>query len=899
MSHPDYGITPVGASISSSPRECAPVSILFASATPRGISNNNGNGDGDRNNDNATESSNTAVITPSQACTTPSTSHTKKKQKRKRRSNDGRGGEEDQGAVLSYNRWGTLTRKSILGMSDDNLLVYFNTDHLEQRTTCDNPLCKRNCLHIFEDSMVRGLVAKYLVGFARKQKEVQDNIILDWYKYADGGGKANLYHVPFDAIGADHNISIDTINTIRRHRFCQDGMLAVMQVGGTRFTSIRKAANTTGVVRCHGLTGKKSNNAIGDDDARMAPLLEHFSDIQQFAEVRATRTVANIVDGVQQGQKNRGDNNEDKMYLPISMGYRPCYFRYINSIGFSAKNLPDGTIKVVTAQKLDSDGAIVHAGGDEVDPAKYIAWSTYFHIWKIKYPLLKVMKPVEDICQYCFMFANRHRYLSRHKSLPPTMPDDPSVNVCGECNDDVTVDDLIEEIMADDADGDDADSKDGSDDDDVMANDADGEVAVGIDGSDEDHANENELKKVQELYPGTAANEKDERIELMLLQSADHIKRARKQRELYQEKMKQAEDDAKNNVPHCNRTYTFVVDYGQNMELPVYNAHQPGCCYYYTPLTVNNLGVVNHAHVHQDKSVSSHLHAHVYNEAEGKKGANNVASLVVKTLVDENVIRDDEKGGELNIIFDNCAGQNKNNTVLKLVPWLIEMGYFQKVNFIFLIVGHTKNAADRHFNLLKKDYRKQNIYTMDGLFDALSASDGVTVIPTTHKDFFDYDTLFDTLYKDLKRKIKQNHIFSCEFKEGNDTKHEMILRASNLDEDKPTTHKAFKPRSGLQIEQLKTFCTENLHELENVGLNPWKIVELWKNYSEVVPEEYRTDPMYQKPMAEVADMVKDEKAKRSVFRAQLNKQKLDGKRALKEKLDGVVNLHDRVAVEII
>lgn len=43
----------------------------------------------------------------------------------------------------------------------------------------------------------------------------------------------------------------------------------------------------------------------------------------------------------------------------------------------------------------------------------------------------------------------------------------------------------------------------------------------------------------------------------------------------------------------------------------------------------------------------------------------------------------------------------KNNTVLKLVSFLVEMGYFEEVVFHFLFVGHTKNC-DRYFNLLKQ-----------------------------------------------------------------------------------------------------------------------------------------------------------------------------------------------------
>ncbi len=55
--------------------------------------------------------------------------------------------------------------------------------------------------------------------------------------------------------------------------------------------------------------------------------------------------------------------------------------------------------------------------------------------------------------------------------------------------------------------------------------------------------------------------------------------------------------DATAKKDHSEKVYTFVVDYGQNMELPSYNSEQPGCTYYFSPLTVFNLGVVNHAHM--------------------------------------------------------------------------------------------------------------------------------------------------------------------------------------------------------------------------------------------------------------------------------------------------------------
>ena len=65
--------------------------------------------------------------------------------------------------------------------------------------------------------------------------------------------------------------------------------------------------------------------------------------------------------------------------------------------------------------------------------------------------------------------------------------------------------------------------------------------------------------------------------------------------------------------------------------------------------------------------------------------------------------------------FDNCPGQNKNNHVLRFVPYLVEMGAFQTVTFTFLIAVHTKNICDRMFNAMKATHRKSQAFSMDEL----------------------------------------------------------------------------------------------------------------------------------------------------------------------------------------
>jgi hypothetical protein len=72
---------------------------------------------------------------------------------------------------------------------------------------------------------------------------------------------------------------------------------------------------------------------------------------------------------------------------------------------------------------------------------------------------------------------------------------------------------------------------------------------------------------------------------------------------------------------------------------------------------------------------------------------------------------------------------------------------------------HTKNTCNCLFNLLK--HGKKNIFTMDELMKALNVSEKITVVPTITSDFLNYDGAFKVLYTDLKGKVKNNHIFTC------------------------------------------------------------------------------------------------------------------------------------------
>ncbi len=69
--------------------------------------------------------------------------------------------------------------------------------------------------------------------------------------------------------------------------------------------------------------------------------------------------------------------------------------------------------------------------------------------------------------------------------------------------------------------------------------------------------------------------------------------------------------------------------------------------------------------------------------------------------------------GEQHLLLtaDNCTGQNKNNAVLHYLLYRTIAGLHAKIDWSFMLVGHTKFSPDAYFGLLKKKYRRSRTYT--------------------------------------------------------------------------------------------------------------------------------------------------------------------------------------------
>ena len=109
-------------------------------------------------------------------------------------------------------------------------------------------------------------------------------MILEWYRYCTASldkSKTNWYLIPFD--GTDAYQEGTDLSLLRKAKICTNGVMEIMEIRKGRFSTITKAANTTGFAKSHGNTGK-SNAALKEDDPRMDPIKAHFDELMGLGE---------------------------------------------------------------------------------------------------------------------------------------------------------------------------------------------------------------------------------------------------------------------------------------------------------------------------------------------------------------------------------------------------------------------------------------------------------------------------------------------------------------------------------------------------------------------------------------------------------------------------------------
>ena len=91
--------------------------------------------------------------------------------------------------------------------------------------------------------------------------------------------------------------------------------------------------------------------------------------------------------------------------------------------------------------------------------------------------------------------------------------------------------------------------------------------------------------------------------------------------------------------------------------------------------------------------------AFMWHELLAKRGCNDVISCLAHFIYHTPLGR---TGAKWSIFWaDNCPGQNKNDYIIWFFQELIRCGVYSRIDYKFLVVGHTYGAIDQSFGVIE------------------------------------------------------------------------------------------------------------------------------------------------------------------------------------------------------
>ena len=632
---------------------------------------------------------------------------------------------------------------------------------------------------------------------------------------------------------------------------CLNTLLTFYNVPYARFKEIEKGIeNGRTSAALHGLIGRKSNNSTKKKS--IDHMEDFFRKLEEEGEPHATRVVRTAC-------KVALRDDDDITELPSSYSKRQLYCRLMLELGWSVvadNNGSFGKLRDYEERKFDEDWV------EGVNtPETPFTFSTFLEYWKTHYPKLKIRKPSYDTCVLCFKYRNNLSSISRSakesnvtlddiifREVQDGNSDDEENNSEGEDG----LDECLIEISKNFSANEEEESSISSAGEESRDNSFEEQSDDSDSGSDSDSDSDSGFDSDSDSDEGYALNIKHEKL---VKEMHEHCTMWKIQRDYVKSRRDAAKNDFVNKVLWPLREDILVADYMQNLDMPHFGGEQPGDTYYFSPLTINGFGVVDYC--------VEVLDAYIYTEAEGKKGGNNVVSLLHKSLEKKGVFTEAANKGagkRLTMVFDNCGGQNKNRMVLRYAMYLVEKGIYNIVELVFLVCGHTKNVCDRMFKELKQRFHHKNIYTMDQLMSVLNYSPKVNAIRAPSEFHLDWDSYFDKLYKrPAAGTVTCNHIFRADSGNLAQLATESV---KNVDVQIQKLNKVkHNSTAGEKAARTRVLRHGTPQVITPPGVKPIKQVELYTKWRPVVPEEFR-DHICPKPPDHVLELVKKQKAEK-------------------------------------
>ncbi|OWY92407.1 hypothetical protein PHMEG_00038612 [Phytophthora megakarya] len=176
---------------------------------------------------------------------------------------------------------------------------------------------------------------------------------------------------------------------------------------------------------------------------------------------------------------------------------------------------------------------------------------------------------------------------------------------------------------------------------------------------------------------------------------------------------------------------------------------------------------------------------------------------------------------------------------IRMLLALMHMSVLPEIEFKFFVKGHTKNAVDRGFGHVRKRISRADVWTMDQLLEIVthaSASSTLAHIPKENS------ILVDEAYKKIKN-IQKYQIFSM----NKNTPGVAMCRKGP--ETAAVAQDLRRKYDGIATEstRVQIRLTTHLEPLLNPPPNPEKRQTIYNKVRPFVPDEFRSDPLYDPP----------------------------------------------------
>ena len=106
---------------------------------------------------------------------------------------------------------------------------------------------------------------------------------------------------------------------------------------------------------------------------------------------------------------------------------------------------------------------------------------------------------------------------------------------------------------------------------------------------------------------------------------------------------------------------------------------------------------------------------YLWEENTAKRGSVEIYSCLNK-WINEHVLNVEQYPRNLKIFADNCGGQNKNNNMCISMLMNVHKKKFDRIEFGFLVPGHTYNSCDRVFAWIENKYNVEKDLTSPALY---------------------------------------------------------------------------------------------------------------------------------------------------------------------------------------